>query len=347
MMNRRTVAIKIIRALFLTMLLFSGVNVTPRGRIDSNHEKNVTLRSAPAPVSAAQVSSDGLIAFSADDQIYVMNADGSDVRLLTDGLPGTFRYPALSPDGNRLAFIRDDKSLYVMGTDGSHMQLLAYSHVALGEPAWSPDGTMLAFVRGYDTTSGGYANITSCGQEIYVLYLSSGIEVNLTKGLGGTDPAWSPDGTRIAFSSARDDDYEIYTMGLDGKDIEQLTKNIGSAEAEPAWSPDGKQIAYAANLLHGAFLCGFMPTPRPPGVPDESTAGVYVMSPDGTDQTLLEGTEGGIEPAWSPDGTSLALVINGKGDGQIYVATGGARPTKLTSDATQKSSPSWSQSSPR
>jgi Tol biopolymer transport system component len=349
-MNRRVVANDLIRMLLLSTLLLCGTTATPRESINSSHQKISTPVVTAASVPAAQVYGDGLIAYSADEQIYIMHADGSGVTLLISGTLGVLnRYPALSPDGRRLAFTRDDErrnqhTLYIIGIDGSNLQRLTESPVALGEPSWSPDGSQIAFVRGYDTTYGGYANVTSCGQEIYVIDVATGKQENLTKGEGGTDPTWSPDGTRIAFTSARDGDFEIYTMASDGKEVKQLT-DTSWAEAEPAWSPDGKLIAYTAHLHEGAFLCGFMPTVRPSGTNPEGM-GVYVMNSDGTDQTPLARTTGGLEPTWSPDSTRLALVINGKGGWQLYVTdAGGMSLTRLTEDATQKTSPSWSLSS--
>lgn len=351
MRNKRPLVIDKIRALLLAMLLLCGANVMSRGHIDSSHQNNRPSGGTPAIAPAGKVSSDGLIAFSANNQIYVMNADGSNLRRLTDGAPGdTNHYPAFSPDGSRLAFIRYESrgkgySLSVIGIDGSGLQQFVSSSGALGEPTWSPDGSRIAFIRGQDMTVEGAAYLASCGSQIYAVDVFTGIEINLTKGAGGTDPSWSPDGTRIAFSSHRDGNYEIYTMDSDGNDLQRLTYTDW-AEAEPSWSPDGKQIAYAAHLFQSSLLCGFMPTGRPAGA-DEEMASIYVMTSDGANQTELELTSGGNEPTWSPDGTSLALVItNAKHDSQIYVIDAdGTNLKELTSDSTQKSSPSWSNAS--
>ena len=345
MIPRRAVAKDIIGALLLTALLLCGPHMTPRGRADGRHRSTPTP-SVVAPTS--QLSGDGLIAFESDDgQIYVMNSDGSDVRRVTDTLPGIAnRYPAFSPDSTRIAFIRDDgndHALYVVGIDGWGLERITDSAEGLAEPAWSPDGTRIAFMLGYDPTLGSQANLSACPPEIYVIDLGTGIRLNPTRGLGGTDPAWSPDGTRIAFSTSRDENYEIYTAAPDGNHPQRLT-DTPWAEADPAWSPDGSRIAYTAHLFQGGFGCGFMPTGLA-AVASQGTPSVYIMNTDGTNQTELPRTTGGREPAWSPDSSRIALVINGRGGPQIYVtdADGASllRPTKLTWDSTQKASPTW------
>lgn len=346
MVNKRPLVIDKIRVLLLAMLLLCGANVMSRGHIDSSHKNNPLSRDVPA--SATEISNGGLIAFAAADQIYVMNADGRDVRPVTDGAPGVAnRYPTFSPDGSRLAFIRYESdsrkfSLSVIGIDGNDLQHLVSGYGTLGEPTWSPDGSRIAFVRGGDTTINGAAYLTSCGSQIYAVDVFTHKDTNLTRGAGGTDPSWSPDGTRIAFSSYRDGNYEIYSMDSNGNDIQRLTYTDW-AEAEPSWSPDGKQIAYAAHLFQESVLCGFMPTGRPTGL-DEEMLSIYVMTSEGANQTRLDLSSGGNEPTWSPDGTSLALVITDATEGsQIYVTDAeGLSLTRLTWDKTQNSSPSWS-----
>jgi Tol biopolymer transport system component len=349
-MKRKIINIDIIRVLMLTTALLCGANATPGERVNDSYENNRRPGTAPAFAlnPAAQFYGDGLIAVSADDQIYIMNADGSNLRLLTDNNPNVrYRYPALSPDGTMIAFTRDaaeEHALYVVGIDGNNLRRLSSSTVSVAEPAWSPDGSKIAYLRGYDTTYGGLANITSCGGQIYVIDVFSGKETNLTGSAGGVDPAWSPDGTRIAFSSSRDGNFEIYTMTPQGGEVKRLT-NTGGGEADPAWSPDGTQIAYTSNLPQVRVECGFMSTGRPGqgGIPGEETTSIYIMTAEGADHTQLPMTSGGMEPTWSPDGTHLALVIDAKGGFQLYViGADGSRLQRLTSDLTQKLSPSWS-----
>jgi TolB protein len=345
-MKMRMIANNKIRFLLITMLLLCCINATARQHLDSRD--NQTLAVAPTLGSASQISSNnGLIAFSAANQIYVMNDDGSDVRRLTDGTPRVFnQYAAFSPDGQRVAFIRLDErtsefALCVVDVDGSNLQSLINGTKTLSEPAWSPDGSRIAFVRGFDETIGGYAYNISCHGEIYFIDVATHKEMNLTRGEGGADPAWSPDGTRIAFSSFRDGYSEIYTMSPNGNDVERLTYSEKGA-GEPAWSPSGNQIAYVSHLIQAEVVCGFIPTGRP-GSPIEDWTRISVMESDGTNQVELGITSGGNEPTWSPDGASLAFVLSNKSGRQIYVTDSkGTSLMQLTSDSEQKSSPSWS-----
>jgi len=103
-------------------------------------------------------------------------------------------------------------------------------------------------------------------------------------------PAWSPDGSRIAFSGVRDNDWTgIYVMNPDGSNMVRLTSTQANDHSS-AWSPDGTKIAFERNS--DAF-----------GVVSD----VYVMNADGSNQTPV--TTGGkvdtFEIAWSPDGTKI------------------------------------------
>jgi Tol biopolymer transport system component len=69
----------------------------------------------------------------------------------------------------------------------------------------------------------------------------------------GYAPAWSPDGTRIAFLSGRDGNADIYTMMADGSSPTRIT-NTPMYEQEPAWSPDDTQLAYAISSTSGFFI---------------------------------------------------------------------------------------------
>jgi Tol biopolymer transport system component len=107
----------------------------------------------------------------------------------------------------------------------------------------------------------------------------------LTKEPGDdVEPAWSPDGTRIAFRSDRDGDSDIYVMNADGTGVARLT-NDPDTDLGPAWSPDGVKIAFVSNR-YGNILV-------------ESNLVIYVMDADGTGVEQLTSYPA-LEPAWAP-----------------------------------------------
>lgn len=138
--------------------------------------------------------------------------------------------PAWSPDGNRIAFVRDS-AIYTADIDGTNGDLLVDRG---SNPAWSPDGTQIAFddeMRDGSVDNGGIYLVPSTGGE--VRYLSSGFE-----------PSWSPDGTEIAarnhfFADA------IVAINVGTGQSREITPDTGFAilYSYPAWSPNGELIA--------------------------------------------------------------------------------------------------------
>lgn len=141
-------------------------------------------------------------------------------------------------------------------------------------------------------------------------------------------PAWSADGKRIAFTSTRDGNYEIYVMNQDGSDQVNLSRN-GSVDYDPVWSPDGSKIAFVSNR-------------------NDENLNIYVMNADGSGQLNLTRTSGLVQnsaPSWSPDGTHIAFGTNRDGNWEVYTmqaATGGDLQNLTNSPGTTDSGPEYS-----
>ncbi len=137
------------------------------------------------------------------------------------------------------------------------------------------------------------------------------------------DPAWSQDGSRIAFASDRDGNLEIYVMNRDGTNQVRLTTSAG-ADYRPAWSPDGARIAFVSER---------------DGNPE-----IYVMKADGTNPLRLTTRNGlDLDPNWSPDGTRIAFASDRDGSGGIWTMNAdGSGVSRVTSDVLADRHPDWS-----
>ena len=171
--------------------------------------------------------------------LYVMSADGSGLRRLTRKETGTYQV-VWSPDGRTIYFGR-----YLVSTDGSGARRLLYIPLTA---VWSPDGRQIAFVRGLPVRSK-FGGPVGRNHEIYVMNADGSGSRRLTHNRAyDGEPAWSPDGRKIAFQSTKTiaGNREIYVMNADGSGKRNLTRNPAQ-DSRPSWSPDGRRIAFVSN----------------------------------------------------------------------------------------------------
>jgi TolB protein len=285
---------------------------------------------APSPAGPGiDVSSlKGRIVFSTGpphaEDVYLIDADGSGLRRLTADPHADFD-PALSPDGKQIAYRHQDgedssTEVFVMNGDGSGAHNVSHQKEADWGPSWSPDGKRVLWNCQRDLTVGFQACVANPdGSALKTIRPQAWVEY----------PAWSPDGTKIAFmgqeagASGDDPNYDIFVMNADGSGVRPLTDAPGS-DGWPAWSPDGTRIAFSTTRND----CGNS------DAPDCRSSGdigpfheLWVMNADGSDQHRLSASFGQFS-SWSPDGSFIVFspgltVIRPDGTGQASIQVTG------------------------
>ena len=188
-----------------------------------------------------QLSPDGsVLAYMNDGFVHTVSVDGTNDQTLTangnTNSGDAMDHVSWTVDGSELVYAYSH-NIYVMNADGSGQRQITHAPGGLGDfyPVVSPDGSTIAYWEGSPTGQDGGPD----DAEIYTVPLTGGSPTRLTHNMySNIEPAWSPDGTKIAYWDGGD----LFVMRADGRDQHRVA-SVGGSWA-PAWSPDGKQIAF-------------------------------------------------------------------------------------------------------
>lgn len=167
------------------------------------------------------MSSSKLIAaskFDGDNEIYIVNADGSGEQQLTNNSANDLR-PSISANGSKIAFVSDrdgNNEIYIMNSNGTNVVRLTNDAGNDYFPSISADGSKVIFKSDRDGNDEVYS-INSNGTGLTRLTNNAAVD---------TTPAWSPDGTTILFCSNRDGNYEIYRANANGSSQTRITNTV-------------------------------------------------------------------------------------------------------------------------
>jgi len=246
-------------------------------------------------------------------EIWGMDADGSNQHPITHyGIqtPGSLM-PSVSPDGSKIAFTsyaKGQPAIFVFSVDPIRDLRFYNQRASMNAfPSFTPDGKQIVY-----TSSAGD---TCC--RIFIADLNgTGFRPISAPGNIDGEPKVNPKtGNQIAFVSGRSGHPQIYTMNIDGGNVERVTDGQGEA-TNPAWNPNGKTLAFA-------WTRGYM----------TGKFNIFVMDVVTRKYIQLTHDEGRNEnPVWAPDGVHLAFMSNRGGAEQIYsMLADGTQTQKLTS----------------
>jgi TolB protein len=210
---------------------------------------------------------------------------------------------------------------------------------------WAPDSRRMFYISSYENPERDDPAVLS-GKEnpasaIYLFDTRGGEQQRVTALAMNCFAAWSPDGTKLAFSSGTEQETDIYVTSTDGKHIRRLTDS-SALNVHPSWSPDGKSIVYLALPLHNdaAEKTGvFLVDPEGRGrksvsdvlcydafwSPDgrlillQSAAGIYLAEAAGGNAVKLPvGTDRPLDAVFTPDGRRIIFRSNHEGEWHLY-----------------------------
>jgi eukaryotic-like serine/threonine-protein kinase len=185
--------------------------------------------------------------------------------------------------------------IYMVSSDDSNLQQITNIPAGACQPDWSPDGLHIVFISPCQAQPNDATGNYKDAKLFIINFDGSGLKEIQTVAKGSFDPAWSPDGTRIAYASLIDGFAQIYVYTLADNQVTALTQPSSDVllpdwSRQPAWSPDGSLLLYTSHSRQNKALQ------------------IWIMSDLGQNQTLLI-NRGPIYwdflPMWSPDGKTI------------------------------------------
>jgi dipeptidyl aminopeptidase/acylaminoacyl peptidase len=206
-----------------------------------------------------------------------------------------------------------------MNSDGSAPLQLTADPALDDSPAWSPDGKRIAFHSQRSLGPGPFAS----GDKIWVMDADgSNPERAAASAFNDSYPAWEPDGSRIAFTTTRAGNLDIFQQDLAGAMAPLI--DSGFPDTYPDWSPDGRRLAFSSRRTGNFDVY--------------TTAATYGSGP--TQLTTAAGYD--VFPAWSPDGRQIVFMSTRDGDEEIYTMNAdGSGQTRRTERAGPDAAPDW------
>lgn len=278
-----------------------------------------------------------------NSEIYVMNADGSGLKNLTNH-PANDTEPSWSRNGRKIVFTSNRRipdaaffmqDVWIMNADGSHLRRVTTTTAADLWPDLSPNGKHILFTRTHEPPP-----LPGVVPQNFVIDVDGTGETNLTNNVGPScfppvsedcsfenQPKWSPNGKKILFNQTFDPgDFDLFVMNPDGSGRTNITNSPGRNDFFASWSPDGRKIVFTSGPARSPEL------------------DIYIMKADGSHvrQLTFDGSAGiDLGAVWSPDSRKIAFFSLRGGPPSIYTINRDGTNEMLLNTGPDAAWPSW------